>query len=276
MKYEDLYKTKNDVIFRYLFSKEEYLKDLLEAILEVKISSVEIVNNYELTKDNLFDKIGRLDIKAVINDKKVIDFEMQNKKEKSYQKRILFYFGSLIKNQLNEGNEYDIIKDVIIINILNKAIFDNIDKYHTVWNFREEFHPEYKLEGVEIHFIELDKFRKSHPDLNNKLNQWLAFIDDEDKEMEEKAMEKNKEIRKASSDKKRFLTEDEKRWAMEDYLIWSYEFETGLKDAREEGRRESNISIAKKMLLENMNIKIISKITGLKIEEIKELKRQKV
>lgn len=73
MNEKDLYKTKNDIIFRYIFSKEKYLKELLEAILKVKIRSIKVENNYEITKENLFDKVGKLDIKAKINEEKIID-----------------------------------------------------------------------------------------------------------------------------------------------------------------------------------------------------------
>ncbi len=43
--------------------------------------------------------------------------------------------------------------------------------------------------------------------------------------------------------------------------------------AREEGKKEKSIEIAKKLLLENMDIEKISKITELAIEEIEKLKK---
>ncbi len=43
--------------------------------------------------------------------------------------------------------------------------------------------------------------------------------------------------------------------------------------AREEGKKENSIKIAKKLLSKNMNIKEISEITELSIEEIEKLKK---
>ena len=47
-----------------------------------------------------------------------------------------------------------------------------------------EKHRDYEvLTGLKWYFIELPKFRKQNPDMNEKINQWLAFIDDYNKEM---------------------------------------------------------------------------------------------
>ena len=50
--------------------------------------------------------------------------------------------------------------------------------------------------------------------------------------------------------------------------IESYGFNSGVK----EGMKKKNIEIAKKMLKENMDIKLISKLTSLTEDEIKKLK----
>ena len=53
------------------------------------------------------------------------------------------------------------------------------------------------LTGLKWYFIELPKFRKQNPDMNEKINQWLAFIDDYNKEMVKVAEEKNDKLKKA-------------------------------------------------------------------------------
>lgn len=47
------------------------------------------------------------------------------------------------------------------------------------------------------YFIELPKFRKQNPDMNEKINQWLAFIDDDNKELVNMAENKNETLKKA-------------------------------------------------------------------------------
>ena len=59
-------------------------------------------------------------------------------------------------------------------------MFDDIKQYHTIWRLYEENNKEHSpLDSLQVHFIELEKFRNSNPDLKNKLNQWLTFIDTE-------------------------------------------------------------------------------------------------
>ena len=46
----------------------------------------------------------------------------------------------------------------------------------------------------------------------------------------------------------------------------------GKKEGREEGKKQKQIEIAKELLKENMTVNKIEKITGLSIEEIKQIK----
>lgn len=68
----------NDYVFKRIFGKggnERILKSLLEAIIRIKIKSIE-VQNPEIPKENINDKLSILDIKAVINENTIIDIEM--------------------------------------------------------------------------------------------------------------------------------------------------------------------------------------------------------
>ena len=60
---------------------------------------------------------------------------------------------------------------------------------------------------VKYYYIELPKYRKAKADMNNKLDQWLAFIDDTDWGKIEMAEEKNKTIKSALDDME-YLTGD--------------------------------------------------------------------
>lgn len=93
------YNLKNDVIFKAFFSKkgnEKFLKKLLELILEVKIEQIEVEKDASLDKNDYKGKLGVLDIKAKINQEKVINVEMQIENEKNIEKRTLFYGAKLI------------------------------------------------------------------------------------------------------------------------------------------------------------------------------------
>ena len=68
---------KNDIIFKFLFSDEEILKNFLEAVLDEEITEIEVTNEFSLDKIKYEDKVGVLDVKAKVNNKEIIDLEMQ-------------------------------------------------------------------------------------------------------------------------------------------------------------------------------------------------------
>lgn len=91
------------------------------------------------------------------------------------------------------------MNETIMINILGVNMFpEKFDEYIQKSAIVLEKHREYIITDiVEWYFIELSKFRKHHPDMSEKINQWLAFLDDENKELVNMAVKKNKVLRKA-------------------------------------------------------------------------------
>ena len=184
------YKLTNDYIFKKVFAKDENngeLKDLLEAILEMKIEKVE-VKNPELPKDALDEKLSILDIKAQINEDTIIDIEMQVTNKYNIGERSSLYLSKLVAGQLSASQEYKKLKKAISINILNFNYFET-NTYHNVahMKFEETREDKYVDMGyereqqiatpkLEMHFIELPKFIKKNAGTNTKLEQWLWLL----------------------------------------------------------------------------------------------------
>ena len=296
------YNVKSDLIFKYLFSNKEILKDFLEAVLNVEITSITAKEQFNIKQKDFFEKIAYLDIMATINDNSMINLEMQNREKSTYLKRIKIYRGVLFKDQLNRGQKYDEVKDVISINILNYTMFKDIESYHSIWRFRPDENPTHKsLDGAEIHFIELEKFRKTSPDFENKLNQWLAYIDETNPLWVKEVMSKNKTIQKAKNLKEDFFKDKDNRLVADLYKLYCMERNTEIDEARikgkedgkkigeligrkegielgkqegiELGKQEKAIDIAKNLLSKNIDISIVIQTTGLSKEEIIELKK---
>jgi len=88
-----------------------------------------------------------------------------------------------------------------------------------------------------VYFIELPKFRKQNPDMNDKLNQWLAFIDDNDKELVEMAVSKDKVLKRAQIEME-YLTGDAEAERLE-FLRdkWERDYNSGIYHAEERGKK---------------------------------------
>ena len=70
------------------------------------------------------------------------------------------------------------------------------------------------------YYIQLPKFREEKRDMNNKLNQWLAVIDDTDKGEIEMAKAKNEIIKEAEVEIKYFTASEEAQYLEDMRDLW--------------------------------------------------------
>ncbi len=293
-----------DYAFKRVFGKngnESMLKDFLEAILDISIEKIEI-QNPEIPKDMKDSKIGTLDIKAQINENQLIDIEMQVQDQYNIDKRSTQYLTKMYADQLKEGETYQQTKRVIAINILNFNYYKR-NTYHSIARMKfEEIEPNkyvdmgYKEEDqiatrdIEMHFIELPKFKKKNPNVNSRLEQWLWVLSGE-KEKIEVAKKKNEEVKKAEDELERLSQDRQERELYElrlkairdeqNIMLTGIErgiergrkqgIEFGRKQGIEQGLKKKSIEIARNMLKENIDIEIIIRTTGLTKEEIKKI-----
>ena len=268
----------NDFVFKKVFGKkgnESILKDLLEAILKMKIKKIELQAEVELERELIDDKTGVLDIEATIDDNTIIDIEMQMRNQYNMKERSLFYWAGLYYTGLKKKEEYKENKRAITINIVNFDMFKE-GPYHEKIELRREYKNILLTNKLEIHFIQLSKFLKEgQEEKDKKMWQWLTFICNKNRKEVERVMKENKEIEKANEELE-YLTGDDavrriaflREKAERDYI-------SNMSGAREEGAKKAKIEIAKAMLAEGMEKEKIIKITGLTEEEMEEIIKSK-
>ena len=277
----------NDYIFKRVFAyegNESILKDLLEAILKIDIQKIEI-KNPEIVPFTKEEKRGLLDIKVRLDNGTIIDIEMQIKNEKNTEERSTMYLGKMISEQLQSGEEYNLLKKSIVIfitnyNFLKRNSYHNVGKMKFDDAIKEEYvdvgyvkEDEIASKYLEIHYIELPKFVKRNPEKYTKLDQWMCLFT-QNREGIEMAEKENKEIKRAVRALD-FISADEKeRERYNSIIMAEYNRKVTEGKVREEGAEEEKIKIAKEMLKENMQIEIIMKITKLTKEEILEIEKK--
>lgn len=302
---------KTDYVFTRLFSKkgnESMLINFLESILKTKINNIQVMQEARLARTSEENKYGRLDLKVTLDIGTIINVEMQMNNTDDIERRSAFYASKIMSEQLKKTEKYNEINDIIMINILNYNFLD-VEEYHSQTITVLKDHRNYDMNNpVTYHYIELPKFRKAEPDMENTLYQWLTFIDNENKELVEMAVKKNREIKKANEEWE-YLTGDEEIKRLEflelkaaldynsrlDYdrrmiakevreQVQKEIREEAKKEAREEvreeikkevraeGKKEKAIEIAKRMLELGVPIDIIINSTELTEEEIKNIK----
>lgn len=301
----DLLLPKNDIVFQTLFTrgKESITKSLIENILKIKISKLDLDKNKDLLNDNTKDKNGRLDLRAVIDDNIECNIEVQLSTHKKMLERFLYYWAKIYTASLKLGEEYEKLRKTISIIIVNENIeqFREIKKASTKWRITEE---KYKNIILTDHFqlviIELSKAIKEYKEnKEDGMLQWMMFLDNPEDVEVKKIMESNEEIKEAKNELDRISQDEtlrrmllkEKLARMDMKQMKKEAIEEGFEEGKREGKREGikegikegkiegqkegekkeKIETAKRMLEKSMPIETIIEITQLTEKEINEI-----
>ena len=265
---------KRDIVFKRIFAhkgNEAFLTEFLSSLLNINIKKIEIMHDIHLEKDIEEDKLGIIDVRAIINDDSIINIEIQLRNEFNIIKRSTFYGSKLISEQLKKNDLYNEIKPVIVICILNYNYFP-FEEYINDTVMVLSKHRKHEVNtNLKYYYIELPKFRKSNYNRESIINQWLTFIDSENSKELEEIMKKNNTIKKAN-DELEYLEGDEAfKRKVELREKYERDLASALYNREEKGKLESKKEIAKKMIQKGMSLKEIEELTGLTEEELKNI-----
>lgn len=145
----------------------------------------------------------------------------------------------------------------------------DIEEYHTVWNLREQRHPNKIItKDIELHILEIPKIKDDEV-LKDELAQWLKFIENPGNKEVDKFMSENKYLKQAKEELAYLSGEPDFQRLVEARAGF-------LKDQRTFevcGIKKEKINAAKKLLKLNMPIEQIMEVTELTKEEIENLKK---
>ena len=269
-----------DLVFQELFGKQKN-KDItahfLSLILNREIKNIDLDVNKRTLGNRENSKTGRLDIRAKFNDGEDCNIELQVEPYPYMDKRMLEYWGSMYDAKINSGDSYEVLKPTISILIADYKISNlkHITKYHTIWNLREkEFTETVLTNDIEMHILEIPKINDNEM-LKDELVQWLRFIKEPENKGVEKFMEENKYLKQARKELEHLSGDPDFKRLLESRAGFLRDVDAKMYVAREEGKEEgkkqNQLEIARRMKKENIDIEQISRITNLTREEIEEL-----
>lgn len=276
----------NDFIFKKVFGEkgnEDILISFINAVLKrtkkEPIVEVEIIDNKQLTKELILDKTGIIDVRAKTSKGENIDIEVQLTDQGNMDKRTLFYWGKMYLENIKQGQDYTTLEKVITINILDFE-FLGTENYQSSFHLWEDIEKDYMLtDVVEIHFLELPKFRnKKNKDYReNDIERWLMFLEKDISETTLKElMSLDTAIEKAEQ-KIEYLSSDE-----ETMRIY-YERERSLHEranmissAEERGDLNRSKVAIRNMLSKGMSKELISEMLEVSIELIEEVYKENI
>jgi len=251
----------DDFMFCKIMQDENICKQFLEMILADKIGKIAYLSSQNAIAAGLEAKSICLDILVKDENGKTYDIEMQVANEHNIPKRMRYYQAALDISFLDKGLHYKALNDSYIIFVCS---FDAIGKGKPLYTFENvclEDRQTLLQDGAKKVIINAQAFSKAE---NKELKGFLEYL---------KTGKTNTEYTGRIETMIEAVKHNEQARR-------EYRFMSGFEmDAREEGRSEGfadgsyqkALETAKLMRYENLGIELISKITGLSVEEIKAL-----
>lgn len=218
-------------------------------------------------------------------DGEIVILELQNVDRHNFKERLLFYSSNVIANYcLKEGENYNSLKSIKVYTIINYPLFNNNIKNKVRLKVENRITKKMEYEIFDLTKIKRSNKEKKYYELVNlfKINDLTKL----------KAITKNdlnkeilKEIEKYNQDSEEYYKMEEiERLMMSETEHYETAYIDGIEVGRSEGYslgktdgisvgiNQEKIGIAKNMLMENIDIKLIEKITGLSKSQIESLK----
>ena len=275
---------KTDIAFKKVFGSEQHKEILiafLNAVLDLhddrRIKSVTLKNPWQPPDISIL-KETILDIKAVDNRDISFIVEMQVERKHAFQKRTQYYTAKAYTSQINIGDDYPKLNQVIFIGILDFNCFDGSD-YLTRHLILNQSTQKQELKDLEFNFLELPKFDKTEEQLDGIIDKWVYFIKNAGSlTMIPKSAESLSGLNEAYNQASVFS------WSKEELDVYEYrrmeetserykmqdEYEKGI----EKGIEKRNIEVSLEMIKDGESDEKISRYTGLRLREIDELRNK--
>ena len=271
-----------DYGFKRLFGEvpnKDLLLDFLNELLKKeqgKITDLQYPKNENLANTELNRK-AIFDLYCTNEKGEKFIVELQKSKQKFFKDRTVYYSSFPIQEQAKIGSEWDFeLKKVYTIAILD-FVFDEDSKDS------EKFRYDVKLTDIETNkifydklmfiYLEMPKFNKTEKELKTRFDKWLFVLKNLHKldripnDLRENIFEKLFDTAEIAKFNK------EEYQAYEDSLKYYRDLKNSINYAKEAGKNEERIEIAKEMLKDNLPIEQIIKYTGLSKDEIIYLKK---
>ena len=278
----------SDAMFRTMFyneSRKKYGCYLIALLLKKDFN--EIYNNTTLIKANIDEEKENKSRKTVDYlcriDDVVVNVEMNKNASKTSLARNLGYMFSLYNGGMSKGDDY-FFETCIQININNftfQGKNEVLDEYMIV-NLKDS--EEVYTNKIHIYNIYLPNIRKKDYNSLEEYEKLLLVFNENDNNI-------LNELSKGDKIMKEYI-DDSRKASEEDEVIGMYDKELheerlrkseireanengiqqGIQQGRSEGRKEERVSIAKQMIQDNVDLEVVSKYTGLSLDELQKLK----
>lgn len=273
---ENNFNPMNDVIFKFIFGKEErkgitidFLNAVLEDDLGHKIQNIKFLPT-EMIPENEHEKLTRLDVACELDSHEQVDVEVQVVNYQDMQRRTLFYWAQMYLSILAPGITYQDLHPVITINILKFKLLPQENPY-SMWSIYNPVTKDRLNKDLTLHFLEIPKFKKKPVQKMSRMERWLAYFANKLNQQEkEELVMSEAAIKDAMNAARIFFNNPVERNNYISREIATMDYNSNIRGAKEEGRKEGEDRLSKliQKLFANHRTEDILNVT--KDEELRE------
>lgn len=269
----DILSPKNDFVFKQLFGNPAHsapLAAFLRSVLplpEEEFESLVFVDPH-LKRKFGDDKPCVLDVRVLTRSRHDVDVEIQVARTPDLLERLLVYLSKMAAEKLRPGDSYKKTTKSICIAIVDHRLWEDGRYRHRFRLHDPEAGIEYP-DLLEIHTLELPKLPAEND--GTALWRWLRFVASETRD-EFASLAREDTVMAETVGRLLELSADEiTRLRAEARDKWLFDQASRERHSREEGRREGELEIVRRMLRAKVSFRDIADFTGCPMPEIMRL-----
>jgi predicted transposase/invertase (TIGR01784 family) len=171
---------KNDFIFKKVFGEHpDILLSFLNALMPLEENQSIISLEYlppELVPDIPELKNSIVDVRCKDNLGRQFIVEMQMLWTDSFKSRVMFNAAKAYIRQLDKGIEYKGLQPVYALSIVNEVFEKNTEQYYHHYRMVESIDANKVLDGLQLVFVELPKFKTKNYTEKKLTILWLRYL----------------------------------------------------------------------------------------------------
>ena len=273
---------KTDIVFKKIFGDHPHLlKSFLNAILPLPedglIEKLEYLSNEQVPIIPTF-KYTVVDVRCTDQQGRVFIVEMQVQWTTGFMQRMLFNASKAYITQLEKGEDYQLLKPVYGVGLINTRFDPNEDDWYHHYKIVNVEKPQAQIKDLQLVFIELPKFKAKNFREKKLQVLWFRFMS----ELNDKTREVPEDWLEFSEIKQAIELAEEAAYTPSELAAYNQYWDaisiekTLVNDARQEATQLASEKFALRLFKENMSNEKIAMMTDLSIERVKELREQAI
>lgn len=276
---------RTDITFKRVFGNEHHKKitiSFLNSLLDLKEGKLikEIAfRDTANVRETINQKDSFVDIHCIDQASNHFIIEMQVAPQAYFLQRSIYYSSLVFSRQLATAVNYEKLVPVILIAVVDHILFKDHNNVITNYVFTDSKTGKAMSQSyLELHFVELPKFKKTVDELETDADEWIYFMKDaENLKAIPAKMQHSQAFQEA------FHVLDKMRWTDDEFEAYIAQLDTagredrieqaGRERGQQEGALKKSEAFAIKLLKKGMSLSEISDLAELSIEQIAELSK---